>query len=133
VTQSGLFYPPTVLADVTPDMAVAREEVFGPVLSVMPFETMEDAIQLANNTEFGLAAYVWTNDFSTALDCSRRIRAGRIWVNSALKGFPEMPLGGFKQSGNGRETGRYGVDEYTELKSVHLQVGRQSERWVDGT
>ena len=129
---SGLFYPPTVLADVTPGMAVAREEIFGPVLSVMSFDTTDQAIRIANATEYGLAAYVWTNDLSTALDCSRRIRAGRVWVNAALTGFPELPLGGFKQSGNGRETGRYGIDEYTELKSVHLQVGRQPERWVEG-
>ncbi|MXQ07365.1 aldehyde dehydrogenase family protein [Alphaproteobacteria bacterium GH1-50] len=129
---SGLFYPPTVLADVTPGMAVAREEIFGPVLSVMSFDTPDQAIRLANATEYGLAAYVWTNDLSTALDCSRRIRAGRVWVNAALQGYPELPLGGFKQSGNGRETGRYGLDEYTELKSVHLQVGRQPERWVEG-
>ena len=131
-SHSGLYYPPTVLADVKPGMAVAREEIFGPVVSVMQFETLDEAIRLANDTEYGLAAYVWTNDLSTALSCSRRIRAGRVWVNSALAGFPEMPLGGFKQSGNGRETGRYGVEEYTELKSVHLQVGLQSERWVEG-
>lgn len=128
---SGLYYPPTVLADVTPGMSIAREEIFGPVLSVMSFETPEEAIRLANDSEYGLAAYVWTNDLSTALDCSRRIRAGRVWVNSALEGFPELPLGGFGQSGNGRETGRYGVEEYTELKSVHLQVGQQLERWVE--
>ena len=128
----GLYYPPTVLADVTPGMSVAREEIFGPVLSVMSFATLDEAIELANNTDYGLAAYVWTNDLSTALSCARRIRAGRVWVNSALAGFPELPLGGFKQSGNGRETGRYGVEEYTELKSVHLQVGQQPERWVEG-
>ncbi len=129
---TGLFYPPTILAGVTSGMRVAHEEIFGPVLSVMPFETLDEAIALANDTVYGLAAYVWTNDLSTALDCSRRIRAGRVWVNAALEGFPELPLGGFKQSGNGRETGRYGVEEYTELKSVHLQIGRQTERWVDG-
>ena len=129
---SALFYPPTVLADVTSGMSVARDEIFGPVLAVMPFESIDDAVCLANDTDYGLAAYVWTSDLSIALDCSRRIRAGRVWVNSALQGFPEMPLGGFKQSGNGRETGRYGIEEYTELKSVHLQVGRQPERWVEG-
>ncbi len=129
---TGLFYPPTVLANVTPEMRVAQEEIFGPVLSVMTFETADDAIRLANDSDYGLAAYVWTNNLSTALACSRRIRAGRVWVNSALQGFPELPLGGFKQSGNGRETGRYGVEEYTELKSVHLQIGPQSERWVEG-
>ena len=129
---AGLYYPPTVLGDVTPDMNVAREEIFGPVLSVMPFENVEDAIRLANASDYGLAAYVWTENLSTALRCSRRIKAGRVWVNAALAGFPELPLGGFKQSGNGRETGRYGVEEYTELKSVHLQIGPQAERWVEG-
>ncbi len=126
----GLFYPPTILANVRPEMRIAQEEIFGPVLSVMPFGTVDEAIQRANATDYGLAAYVWTNDVSTALMCARRIQAGRIWVNAALAGFPEMPLGGFKQSGNGRETGRYGVEEYTELKSVHLQIGPQTERWV---
>ncbi|MEM1431739.1 MAG: aldehyde dehydrogenase family protein [Pseudomonadota bacterium] len=129
---AGLYYPPTVLGDVTPEMPVAREEVFGPVLSVMPFDTVEDAIRLANASDYGLAAYVWTENLTTALACSRRIKAGRVWVNAALTGFPELPLGGFKQSGNGRETGRYGIEEYTELKSVHLQIGPQAERWVEG-
>lgn len=129
---AGLYYPPTVLADVKPDMAVAREEIFGPVLAIMPFTSLDEAIRLANDSDYGLAAYVWTNDLTTALACSRRIRAGRVWVNSALQGFPELPLGGFKQSGNGRETGRYGIEEYTELKSVHLQIGPQAERWVVG-
>ncbi len=129
---TGLYYPPTVLADVTPDMAVARQEIFGPVLAVMAFEGLDEAIHLANDSEYGLAAYVWTNDLTKALACVRRIRAGRVWVNSALQGFPELPLGGFGQSGNGRETGRYGIEEYTELKSVHLQIGPQTERWVEG-
>ena len=129
---SGLYYPPTVLADVTPGMAVAQQEIFGPVLAVMSFNDLDEAIRLANDSDYGLAAYVWTNDLSKALSCSRRIRAGRVWVNSALQGYPELPLGGFKQSGNGRETGRYGIEEYTELKSVHLHIGSQTERWVDG-
>ncbi|WP_320822684.1 aldehyde dehydrogenase family protein [Reinekea sp.] len=126
----GLYFPPTILADVRPEMRIAQEEIFGPVLSVMTFKDVPEAIKLANSTSFGLAAYIWTNDLSTALHCSRRIHAGRIWVNSALAGFPELPLGGYKQSGNGRETGRFGIEEYTEVKSLHLQIGAQSERWV---
>ncbi len=126
----GLYFPPTILGNVRPDMRIAQEEIFGPVLSVMTFSDTAEAIRLANSTDYGLAAYVWTNDMSTALQCARRIQAGRVWVNAALAGFPELPLGGFKQSGNGRETGRYGVEEYTELKSVHLQIGTQTERWV---
>lgn len=127
---NGLFFPPTVIAGVRPDMRIAREEIFGPVLAVMTFKDCDDAIRLANATDYGLAAYIWTNDLTNALYCTRHINAGRVWVNSALDGFPEMPLGGFKQSGNGRETGRYGIEEYTELKSVHLQMGIQNERWV---
>lgn len=127
---SGLYYPPTVLADATADMPIARQEIFGPVLVVLPFRSLSEAIQLANDSEYGLAAYIWTQDVSKALECSRKIRAGRIWVNSALQGYPELPLGGYKQSGNGRETGRYGIEEYTELKSIHLHIGHQSERWV---
>lgn len=126
----GLYFPPTILGNVRPEMRIAREEIFGPVLSIMTFSDTAEAINLANGTDYGLAAYVWTNDMSTALHCARRIQAGRVWVNAALAGFPELPLGGFKQSGNGRETGRYGVEEYTELKSVHLQIGPQTERWV---
>lgn len=126
----GLYFPPTILGGVRPEMRVAQEEIFGPVLSVMTFTDTDQAIALANATDFGLAAYIWTNDISTALKCARRIQAGRVWVNAALQGFPELPLGGFKRSGNGRETGRYGIEEYTELKSVHLQIGPQPERWV---
>lgn len=126
----SLFFPPTIISDVRPDMRVAREEIFGPVLVMMTFQDRDEAIKLANATDYGLAAYVWTQDLANVLYCTRHIKAGRVWVNSALDGFPEMPLGGFKQSGNGRETGRYGIEEYTELKSVHLQMGTQKERWV---
>lgn len=129
----GLYYPPTVLANVRPDMRIAQEEIFGPVLSVMTFKDRAEAIKLANSTDYGLAAYIWTNDLTNALYCSRHIQAGRVWINAALDGFPELPLGGFKRSGNGRETGRYGIEEYTELKTVHMHMGRQSERWVTDT
>ncbi len=132
-TYEGLYFPPTILGNVRPEMRIAQEEIFGPVLSVMTFSDTAEAIRLANATDYGLAAYVWTNDISTGLQCARRIQAGRVWVNAALAGFPELPLGGFKQSGSGRETGRYGVEEYTELKSVHLHIGAQTERWVTDT
>jgi betaine-aldehyde dehydrogenase len=130
---SGLYFPPTVLANVRPEMRIAQEEIFGPVLSVMTFKDTAEAIKLANSTDYGLAAYIWTNDLSNALYCSRHIQAGRVWINAALDGFPELPLGGFKRSGNGRETGRYGIEEYTELKTVHMHMGTQSERWVTDT
>jgi acyl-CoA reductase-like NAD-dependent aldehyde dehydrogenase len=119
----GLFVEPTVFEGVTEAMDIARDEIFGPVLSVMTFDTPEEAVRLANATEYGLAASIWTTDLDRALTAVRGVRAGRIWVNTTLAGGPEMPVGGFKQSGIGRDTGRYGVEEYTELKSVHIQVG----------
>ncbi|MCY4259134.1 MAG: aldehyde dehydrogenase family protein, partial [Rhodobacteraceae bacterium] len=114
----GRYVLPTVFADVTPDMAIAREEIFGPVLAVMPFDGMDEAIALANATEYGLAASVWSQDLDTALQVTRRVRAGRFWVNTTLAGGPELPIGGFKQSGWGREAGTFGVEEYRQVKSI---------------
>ena len=116
----GRYIEPTVFADVTPDMSIAREEIFGPVLTIQPFDTVDEAIRIANDTEYGLAASVWTKNIDTALLVSRRVRAGRFWVNTTLAGGPELPMGGFKQSGWGREGSTYGVEEYTQLKSVHI-------------
>ncbi len=125
----GRFIAPTLFGDVTRDMAIARDEIFGPVLSVMPFDTVDEAIALANDTVYGLAASVWTQDIDQALNVTRRVRAGRFWVNTTLAGGPELPLGGFKQSGWGREAGIYGVEEYTQIKSVHIEIGRRTP-WV---
>jgi acyl-CoA reductase-like NAD-dependent aldehyde dehydrogenase len=110
-------------------MAIAREEIFGPVLAVMPFDTVEEAIAIANDTEYGLAASVWTKNIDTALAVTRRVRAGRFWVNTTLSGGPELPIGGFKQSGWGREAGMMGVEEYTQVKSVHIEIGKRSH-WI---
>lgn len=129
---AGLFYAPTIIEGAPADSALATQEVFGPVLSVFRFTTMDEAIALANGTDFGLAAYIWTNDLRQAMACARRIEAGRTWINAAIAGLPELPLGGFRQSGIGRETGRFGVDEYCEMKSVHVFHGVQTERWVSG-
>jgi betaine-aldehyde dehydrogenase len=125
----GQYIAPTIFADVTPDMAIARDEIFGPVLSILPFDTLEEAIALANDTVYGLAASVWTKDIDKALTVSRRVRAGRFWVNTTLAGGPELPLGGFKQSGWGREAGIYGVEEYTQVKSIHIEIGKRSP-WI---
>ena len=125
----GQYIAPTVFSNVTRDMAIAREEIFGPVLTVMPFETVEDAIRIANDTEYGLAASVWTKNIDKALTVTRRVRAGRFWVNTTLAGGPELPIGGFKQSGWGREAGVYGVEEYTQVKSVHIEIGKR-DPWV---
>lgn len=125
----GLFVQPTVFSDVTSDMDIATDEIFGPVLAILPFETMEDAIRIANDTIYGLSATIWTQNLSTAMRAVRSIRAGRVWVNTTISGGPEMPSGGFKQSGIGRETGLYGVEEYTEIKSTHIALGPRTH-WV---
>lgn len=125
----GQYIAPTLFADVTRDMAIAREEIFGPVLAVMPFDTVDEAIEIANDTEYGLAASVWTKNIDKALQVSRRVRAGRFWVNTTLSGGPELPIGGMKQSGWGREAGVYGVEEYTQVKSVHIEIGKR-DPWI---
>ena len=126
----GQYIAPTLFGGVTPDMAIAREEIFGPVLTIMPFDTMAEAIALANDTDYGLAASVWTKNLDKALTVTRQVRAGRFWVNTTLAGGPELPLGGFKQSGWGREAGMYGVEEYTQIKSVHIEIGKRTP-WVE--
>ena len=125
----GRYIEPTIFADVTSDMPIAREEIFGPVLTLQPFDTVDEAIRIANDTEYGLAASVWTKNIDTALLVSRRVRAGRFWVNTTLAGGPELPMGGFKQSGWGREGGVYGVEEYTQLKSIHIATAAR-DMWA---
>ena len=125
----GSYIAPTLFSGVTTDMAIARDEIFGPVLSSFAFDTLDEAIRLANDTVYGLAASVWSKNIDTALTVSRRVRAGRFWVNCIMAGGPEMPLGGFKQSGWGREAGVYGVEEYTQVKSVHVEIGKRSH-WI---
>lgn len=126
----GRFYQPTVVAGVTPDMPIASDEVFGPVLSVLTFDTRDQAIALANATPYGLSAGVWSSDVSTCLDVARRVQAGTVWTNTWMDGFPEMPFGGMKQSGQGRELGRYGLEEFTELKTVQMRIGATRKPWV---
>lgn len=123
------FVSPTVFRHVDPRGALAQEEIFGPVLAVTPFDTFDEAVALANGVPFGLAASIWTRDLEAAMQSLRAVQAGRIWVNCTITGGPELPIGGFKQSGIGRETGRYGLEEYTELKSVHVQLGARA-RWM---
>jgi betaine-aldehyde dehydrogenase len=128
-TKKGRFIEPTVFADTTRDMSIVREEIFGPVLSILTFDTLDEAIATANDTCFGLAASIWTKDLNKALKTMRGVKAGRVWVNCTIAGGPELPIGGFKQSGVGRETGKYGVEEYTEIKSTHIELGERA-RWV---
>jgi len=123
VGNGGLFYEPTIFTAVRPDASVVRDEIFGPVLTVQTFETPEEAISLANDTIYGLSGMVWSRDISKALKTIRSIRAGRCWVNGTREGFAEMPIGGYKQSGQGRELGRRGFDEYSELKTIWVNLG----------
>lgn len=115
--ERGFYIQPTIFADVSPDMAIAREEIFGPVLVLIPYDSEDEAVEIANDTEYGLAGYVSSGDLERARRVARRLRAGSIFVNS-----PDFdvraPFGGYKRSGNGREVGAYGLTEYLEVKSV---------------
>jgi aldehyde dehydrogenase (NAD+) len=119
----GLFIEPTVFGDVRNDMRIAQEEIFGPVASLIRFSTEEEAIAIANDTRFGLAAGVWTNDIRRAHRVVARLRAGTVWVNSYRRTSYAMPFGGYGESGLGRENGIEAVHEYTEVKSVWIDTG----------
>jgi acyl-CoA reductase-like NAD-dependent aldehyde dehydrogenase len=126
----GQFYQPTVVAGVTPDMEIARAEVFGPVLSVLTFRTMDEAVDLANAAAYGLSAGVWSENVHTCLEFARRAQAGTVWTNTWMDGFAELPFGGVKESGQGRELGRYGLEEFLEVKTVQMRIGRTRAPWV---
>ncbi|APR87278.1 Aldehyde dehydrogenase [Minicystis rosea] len=125
----GFFLEPTIFDDVRPEMRIAREEIFGPVLSVIPFDTEEDAIRIANDTEYGLAAGIWTSDVFRAHRVSHAVRAGIVWVNAYHPTYNEMPWGGYKQSGIGRELGLYGIEAYLETKQINLHLDEAPLDW----
>ncbi|MFF4544948.1 aldehyde dehydrogenase [Streptomyces sp. NPDC001406] len=118
----GSYLGPTVFDAVTPGMRLAREEVFGPVLSVLAFDELDEAVRLANATEYGLAAGLWTSDLSTAHRVSRQLKAGTVWVNCYEEGDLTVPFGGMKQSGNGRDKSVHALEKYTELKTTWIQL-----------
>jgi 4-(gamma-glutamylamino)butanal dehydrogenase len=118
----GSYVEPTVFTGVRPDMRIAQEEIFGPVLAVLPFDDPADAVRIANDTVYGLAASVWTRDLATAHRTARAIRAGTVWVNCFEEGDMSVPFGGMKQSGNGRDKSLHALDKYVDLKTTWIDL-----------
>jgi len=122
VGNRGHFIQPTIFSDVNDNMALAQQEIFGPVMSVLRFRTLEEVIERCNNTHYGLAAGVFTQDINRALEFTQGVRAGTVWVNNYLSFAPQMPFGGYKMSGNGQENGSDGIYEYLETKAVAIHL-----------
>ena len=119
----GYFVPPTIFYDVENSMRIAREEIFGPVASVLPFEDVDEVINLANDNDYGLAAAVWTKDIQKALGTAKALRSGIVWINDSQPAPTEAPWGGYKNSGIGRELGAHGMDDYLEIKHIYINLG----------
>jgi aldehyde dehydrogenase (NAD+) len=115
--ERGYYVRPTVFRDVANTMTIAREEIFGPVLCMIPYDDIEDAIAIANDTPYGLSSYVWGGTTAEAMNVARRLRSGMVHLNGADTDI-DAPFGGYRQSGNGREWGRFGIEEFTEVKAV---------------
>ena len=127
----GAFVEPTVFADVEPRMRIWREEIFGPVVSVTPFETEDEAVALANDSDFGLGASVWTSALGRAPRVARRLRSGVVWINDHHRNDPSSPWGGFKSSGHGRENGWESIRSYTASRSVVVNLGDETFDWFE--
>jgi succinate-semialdehyde dehydrogenase/glutarate-semialdehyde dehydrogenase len=118
----GFFLSPAILTGTDHSMLVMTEETFGPVVGVMKVESLDEAVVHANNSRYGLAAYVFTQNLAAALKAAERLEAGSVWVNNIHRSYNEAPFGGFKESGLGREKSHYGLDEYLELKTIYLSL-----------
>ncbi|NTU86188.1 MAG: aldehyde dehydrogenase family protein, partial [Chloroflexales bacterium] len=120
--ERGYFWPPTVLAQTDHSMLVMREETFGPVVGLMPVETLDEALVHANDTPYGLAAFLFTRDLASALRAAERCEAGSVWINNIHRSYNQVPFGGYKESGLGREKSRHGLEAYLELKTIYLSL-----------
>ena len=125
----GFYVEPTIFYDLNNSARIAREEIFGPVAAVIPFEDEKDAVKIANDSPYGLAAAVWTRDIFKAFRAVKAVRAGVVWVNHMQPTYVEAPWGGYKQSGFGRELGPWGIEEYLETKQVHINLNEQPIGW----
>ncbi len=126
----GYWIEPTIVTEVSNDMEIAREEIFGPVLCVLRYTDEADAIRQANDSQYGLSAGVWSTDYERAVEIAYRLRAGTVWINNWHQIDPALPFGGYKQSGVGRELGGQALDEYTETKHVHIDLTNKVERHI---
>ncbi len=129
----GFFVEPTLFTNVTNDMRIAREEIFGPVLSVIKVKDEAEALQVANDSEYGLAGGVWSSNPERAMNTAKKLRAGTVWINEWHLLSDSVPFGGYKQSGIGRELGLEGVKAYTELKHIHIDevLDRKKKFWYN--
>ncbi len=129
LSESGYFMEPTIFVDADNSMRISQEEIFGPTVTVIKFRDEEEAVKIANDTVYGLAAALWTNNLQRAMRVSSQLKAGTVWVNTYADLYPEMPFGGYKESGLGRELGREGLEEYLETKHINFDMRPQVVMW----